>query len=294
MPFAERGSRLRIYYETFGRRDAPPLLLIMGMGFSSRAWSGLPEQLSERFRVITYDNRGAGKTEGAGAVFRVRDMADDALAVLDAAGAGRAGVFGISMGGMVALELTLRHPERVRALALGATFAGWLGSRKPAPSVVGDLVVGGLLSRLGSHRLLGHALVSRERLEDGYPFFSSWIAQGERVLPHVLLQQMTAVTLHATESRLPGIEVPTLVMTGDADRLVPEENSRRIAALIPGARYVVLPGAGHCFPLEQPEATLAELLRFFGEDFPAGEREAVAGDAGVAAGAGEAGSPEGD
>lgn len=272
MPFAERGSRLRIYYETAGSRAAPPLLLIMGMGFSSRAWAELPGHLSERFRVITYDNRGAGKTEGAGAVFRVRDMADDALAVLDAAGVERAGVFGISMGGMVALELTLRHPERVRALALGATFAGWLASRKPSPAVVGDLVVGGLLSRLGSHRLLGHALVSKDQLEEGYPFFSSWIVNGERVLPHVLLQQMTAVTLHATESRLPGIGVPTLVMTGDADRLVPEENSRRIAALIPGARLVVLPGAGHCFPLEQPEATLGELLRFFAEEVPARER----------------------
>ena len=269
MPYVGRERNRRIYFETTGPADAPPLLLIMGMGFSSRAWATLPSLLAERFRVITLDNRGTGRSSGTGAVFRVRDMAEDAVAVLDAAGARKAFVFGISMGGMVALELALRHPERVRALALGATFAGWFRSRKPTPAVVGDLVFGGLLSRLGAHRLLGHALVSKAQLEEGYGSFSSWIVNGERVLPHVLLQQMTAVTLHATESRLPGIRVPTLVLTGDADRIVPEENSRRIAGLIPGARLIVLPGAGHCFPLEQPEATLRELLRFFEAEFPA-------------------------
>ncbi len=294
MPFVERGSRLRIYYETSGPRDAPPLLLIMGMGFSSRAWSELPEHLSDRFRVITYDNRGAGKTEGAGAIFRVRDMADDALAVLDAAGAEKACVFGISMGGMVALELALRAPDRVRALALGATFAGWLGSRKPSPGVVGDLVFGGLLSRLGAHRMLAHALVSKGQLEEAYGSFSTWIVNGERVLPHVLLQQMTAVTLHATERRLPGLRVPTLVLTGDEDRLVPEENSRRIAGLIPGARIVVLPGAGHCFPLEQPEATLRELLKFFAEEVPAREGTGPARGGASAGRPNEEGFPEGD
>ena len=273
MPFAERSDRLRLYYETVGPRDAPPILLVMGMGFSSRAWAELPEHLSERFRVITLDNRGTGRSSGTGAVFRVRDMAEDAVAVLDAAGARKAFVFGISMGGMVALEVALESPERVRALVLGATFAGWLGSRKPSLAVISDIVVGGVLSRMGMHRLLGHALVSREQVEGGFERFSSWIANGERALPHVLVQQMTAVTLHAATSRLPGIRVPTLVLTGDADRLVPAENSRRLAALIPGARLAILPGAGHCFPLEQPEATLAELLRFFGGEVP---RELVA------------------
>ena len=268
MPYVERAGDRRVYFETRGRPDAPPLLMIMGMGFSSRAWATLPDQLAERFRVVTFDNRGTGRSSGSGAVFRVRDMAADAAAVLDAAGAGRSLVFGISMGGMVALELALEHTERVRALALGATFAGWLGSRKPSPAVMGDILLGGVLSRMGMHRLLGHALVSREQVEGGFERFSSWIANGERALPHVLVQQMTAVTLHAATSRLPGIRIPTLVLTGDADRLVPAENSRRLAALIPGARLAILPGAGHCFPLEQPEATLAELLRFFGGEVP--------------------------
>ncbi len=263
MPTLERGRR-RLWYETVGKKDAPPLLLIMGMGFSSRAWGSLPERLAGQYRVITFDNRGTGRSTGTGIGFLVRDMADDAAAVLDEAGADRAFVFGISMGGMAALELALRHPERVRALVLGATFASWLKSRKPSVPVVGDLVVGGALSRAGAHGLLGHALVSMETLRADFEGFSSWISSAERASPRVLLQQMTAITFHAAAGRLSTLNVPTLVLTGDRDRIVPAENSRRLAEAIPGARLVILPGAGHCFPLERFDDTCRELTRFFG------------------------------
>src|SRR5512141_1835413 len=260
-----RSERRRLWFETTGADDAPPLLLIMGMGFSSRAWGSLPQRLAEDYRVITFDNRGTGRSTGTGFGFRVKDMADDAAAVLDAAGAGRAFVFGISMGGMAALELALRHPERVRALVLGATFASWLKSRKPSVSVVSELLVGGALSRVGAHGLLGRALVSVEHLRADFDAFSKWIVNGERVSPKVLLQQMTAVTRHDAMKRLGDLSMPTLVLTGDRDRLIPAENSRRLAGAIPGARLVLLPGAGHCFPLERFEDTSRELRQFFGE-----------------------------
>ena len=262
MPIAERG-KVKLHYETFGRKDAPPVLLIMGMGFSSRAWGPLPERLAERYRVVTFDNRGAGRSTSAGLVFRVKDMADDAAAVLDAAGAANAFVFGISMGGMVAMELALRHPVRVKAMALGATFAGWLGSRKPSILTTSNVLVGGLLSRLGAHQMLGRALVSRETAKRDPNALGAFIVKGERVNPQVLFQQMTAVTLHASSEKLAALRVPTLVLTGDQDRLVPEENSRRLAELIPEARFVLLPGAGHCFPLERFDDTLREVTAFF-------------------------------
>ena len=264
MAFAERG-KARLHYQTFGRKDAPPLLLIMGMGFSSRAWGPMPERLAERYRVVTYDNRGAGRSKGAGALFRVKDMADDAAAVLDAAGIANAYVFGISMGGLVAMELALRHPVRVKAMALGATFAGWLGSRKPSVLTTTDVLVGGLLSRLGAHGMLGRALVSRETAKRDPKALAEFIVNGERVDPLALVQQMTAVTLHASSEKLKALRVPTLVLSGDQDRLVPEENSRHLAGLIPGASFVLLPGAGHCFPLERFEETVQELVLFFEE-----------------------------
>ena len=272
MPTTARGKR-RLWFETTGKDSAPPLLLIMGMGFSSRAWGSLPQRLAEHYRVITFDNRGTGRSKGTGIGFRVKDMADDAVAVLDAAGAERAFVFGISMGGMAALELALLHPRRVRALVLGATFASWLKSRKPSVQVMSELVAGGALSRVGAHGLLGHALVSLEHLRTDFDAFSKWIVDGERVSPRVLLQQMTAVTLHDSMKRLPELRMPTLVLTGDRDRLIPAVNSRRLAEAIPGARLVFLAGAGHCFPLERFEETCRELQHFFSEVAAAEERK---------------------
>lgn len=262
MPYADRGTH-RLWYETLGREGAPPLLLVMGMSFSSRAWGPLGETLSADFRVVVFDNRGAG---GSGAPLRpygMGDLADDAAAVLDSAGVEAAHAFGISMGGMIALELALRHPARVKAMALGGTFAGWRESRKPSAPVVGDLLAGTVLSRLGSHRLIARALVADGTRETDFARFAAWIENAGRVRPHVLAQQLAAVTGHDAASRLGEIRVPTLVLAGAEDRLVPVENSRRIAEAIPGARLVLLPGAGHCFPFERFEATVRELTDFF-------------------------------
>lgn len=264
MPYANRGTH-RLSYETVGRVDAPPLLLVMGMSFSARAWGPLPERLAEVFRVVVFDNRGAGESTAPLRPFGIGNLADDAAAVLNAAGAGPAFVFGISMGGMIALELALRHPGRVKALALGATFAGWRESRKASLPVMAEVIAGGALSRMGSHRLIAGALVSKELAGSDLARFGAWIQTTGRVSPRVLAQQLAAVTVWDATSRLCEIRVPTLALTGDADQLVPVENSRRIVESIPGARLVLLPGAGHCFPLERFEETARELTGFFRE-----------------------------
>ena len=262
MPFLDRGTH-RLSWETLGRAEAPPLLLVMGMSFSARAWGPLPQRLARDFRVVVFDHRGAGESTAPLRPFGIGDLADDAAAVLEAAGAGPARVFGISMGGMVALELALRHPERVQALALGATFAGWRTSRKATAAVTVQLVAGGFLSRLGSHGLVARALVSPALSRADLERFGAWVGGAGRVSPRVLSQQVAAVTAWDASGRLGEIRVPTLVLTGDADRLVPLENSRRLAEAIQGARLVLLRGAGHLFPLERFEETERELAAFF-------------------------------
>jgi pimeloyl-ACP methyl ester carboxylesterase len=128
---------------------------------------------------------------------------------------------------------------------------------------VGDLLAGGVLSRLGWHRLLGQALVSAEMAETDLPRFGAWVENAGRVGARTLAQQTAAVLLHDSGGRLGEIRVPTLVLAGDADRLVPLENSMRLAEAIPGARLAVLRGAGHCFPLERFEETVREVAGFF-------------------------------
>lgn len=262
MPVVDRGSH-RIHFEVVGRADAPPLLLVMGMGFSSRAWHTLPALLRDDFRVVVFDNCGTGRSSAPRALRRTRHMAEDAIAVLDALGLARVFVFGISMGGMVAQELALQHPERVRALALGATFAGHLRSAKPPVGVALELLRAALRGERVAPEQLARLLVSRAYFGADRAGFERWMRTVEPVRAAVALRQLLAVVLHETRRRLPALRVPTLVITGDADRLVPPANSHELARLIPGARLVLLPGAGHVFPVERPAETVAELRRFF-------------------------------
>ena len=257
MPLLERG----IHFETYGDRSNPPLLLIMGLAVSAKAWDRLPQLMAERFFVIAFDNRGTGKSLRRGFAYRMRQLADDAAHVLDAAGVQQAHVFGISMGGMIAQELALRHPSRVRSLALGATLASWRHGIAPTLRTKWDFFV--LHLGRDQEERLGRLLVSAEWNEKNPGAARKWLLSAERTALRFAVAQMLAVGRHNTLKRLSQIHAPTLVITGSADRIIPPANSEMIAAAIPGARLLVLPGAGHCFPLEQEEATVRALTDHF-------------------------------
>ena len=261
MPAAGRDG-YSIHYEVSGPPDAPPLLLVMGLGLSSRGWDRLPERLEKRFRLILLDNRGTGRSDALTGSYRISDFADDAAAVLSAAGVsaggGGANVFGVSMGGMIAQELTLRHPGLVRSLALGATFASWLRSTRPGPGVGLRLLGVNLLRKRALH-LLASILVSPEFERDHPDEFRRWIRHAGVGKGATVMRQVGAITRHSTLRRLDRITCPTLIVTGTADRLVPPENSHVLQARIPGARLVELTGVGHVFPLER-EVEVVSLL----------------------------------
>jgi pimeloyl-ACP methyl ester carboxylesterase len=184
------------------------------------------------------------------------------VAVLDAEGISSAAVFGISMGGMVAQELALRFPGRVKALALGATFGSFRGSEKPALEAIVDLLLLNCGARFATAERVGRLLVSRAFRQRAFQWLHDDAGQTSSLWP--ALGQLAAVVRHGPAERLRAIRVPTLVISGDADRIVPVENSYRLAALIPAARLRILPGAGHAFPLEREEVTAALLLEHFG------------------------------
>ena len=260
MPFLDCEG-YRLHYRVRGAPASPPLLLIMGMAMPASAWITLPGRLTDRFKVIVLDNRGTGHSTAPRGRFGIRDMADDVVRVLDAAGVDRAFVFGISMGGMIAQELALRHPRRVRGLVLAATFCGHRRSHKPRVAVAADLALAVLSSR--RMKPMARLLVSKRFFAESPNGFVTWFSRTRPAPLRIVTRQIAAVLRHEAESRLGSIRVPTLVLSGDRDRMVPVENSRRLAALIPGARMVELAGAGHAFPFEREDETVRLITEHF-------------------------------
>jgi pimeloyl-ACP methyl ester carboxylesterase len=262
MPFCERDGHA-IYFKAQGDPTAPPLLLVMGLALSSRAWYRLPSRLSPRFRVIVFDNRGTGRSPGRASPYRMGALADDAAAVLRANDV-RSGacVFGVSMGGMIAQELALRHPELVRALALGCTFASWRAARRPRATVALDVALATLQPWRGLAPL-GHVLFSDEFVRQSGDEIARWLAVTDPCRVTQLVLQLRAIAGHSTLDRLRELTTPTLVLSGDADRLVPVANSHALAERIAGARLQLLPRAGHVFPLEREDETVRALEDHF-------------------------------
>jgi pimeloyl-ACP methyl ester carboxylesterase len=226
-----------------------------------RAWV---RELERDHRVITPDNRGSGFSRDLDGPFSIADMADDVAAVLDDAEVADADVFGISMGGMIAQELALRHPERVRTLILA-------GSRPPNP----DFEPPGLATRwlLIQPPARGTSLAQFfDRLwsfaaapgfAEAHPGVIDEITRQslERPTPRAtLINQSRAMAAWGHAERLGGIVAPTLVVHGRLDRLSPVQNGRNLAAAIAHSRYVELPDVGHLVPHEAPDLT-AELIR---------------------------------
>jgi pimeloyl-ACP methyl ester carboxylesterase len=254
-------SGTELYYERAG--EGEPMLLIQGMSATRLAWGRqFLDPLRRSFDTIVFDNRGMGDSGQAELPFAIADLAADTAGLLDALEIETAHVVGISMGGMIAQELALAHPERIRTLTIGASYCGGPKGILMAPE---DLQMLGAAYASGEREQVFRAMweinLSPDfRAEDSR--FAAFTEMGS-ALPApqpVVLQQMRACGAHDTHERLGRISLPTLVIHGDVDRLLRYDNGRQIAALIPGARLETLEGVGHMFWWEQPERS-AELIR---------------------------------
>jgi pimeloyl-ACP methyl ester carboxylesterase len=263
---------VRIYWEEEGPAgagagqagDAPAdaVLLVMGLGATLEWWYRIRPALSERYRTILFDNRGVGKSDVPPPPYSIAQMADDAVAVLDAAAVDRAHVIGLSMGGFIAQELALRHASRVRSLVLGCTSCGGRDAVPAEKAARVALTARASMTREEAMRAIApftfDPSTPRDALEREFA-----IRLSATVSDAGYFAQLQAIRdWSGTLSRLSMVAAPTLVMHGETDRLVPAENGRIIAGAIPNARLVMLPHASHIFFTDQFEAARDALLAF--------------------------------
>lgn len=269
MPTAQING-INMYYEEQGSGE--PLLMIMGLSGHVMHWLFQAPALAPHYRVVTFDNRGAGRSDAPPGPYSTRQMADDAAALLEHLGIERARVVGWSMGGMIAQELVLAHPQRVERLVLLASLAkvkpyghAWLTFGEQARER--ELEPRGLalwsMPWLYTPAFMTNTQMVEAALNqvaaDPYPIGAQGFAG-----------QSAACRAHDALDRLSGITAPTLVLVGAEDILTPPEYSREMAARIPGARLQLLERGGHGISLEYPQLVNDALLAFLAERQPAG------------------------
>jgi pimeloyl-ACP methyl ester carboxylesterase len=269
MPRVEANG-LHFEYDTFGRPDGPPLLLISGLGSQMISWDeGFCELLADRgFRVVRFDNRDVGlstRLDHLGTFdlfavaggsqlppYRLEDLADDASGIMDALRIDAAHVVGASMGGMVAQLLAIRHRPRVLSLTSIMSGPGGTDSVGPTPEAMGALLKPPPADREG---LIEHGVWVSSRFA-GPRYFDPEEARRKRTRAVDRSTNVAGAARHlaavaAAPSRieqLQALDVPALVVHGEVDPLLPVENGRRVAEAIPGARLLLLPAVGHDIP----------------------------------------------
>ncbi len=254
-------GEVELDYERSG--SGPPLLMIMGRSGTYAHW-GEPflERLRGDFELVLYDHRGVGASTCLQGPVTIREMAKDAAGLLSALELDSAHVLGISMGSMIAQELALAEPQLIRTLTLGCTYCGGPGSVHTAEHVlksVGEAIASGVRERV--IRASWEANISPLFATDGAAWASFLeISLRRRVSLEVIVAQTQACIAHDTSARLHEIALPTQIIHGTVDQVLPVQNGRMVAELIPESSLELLEDVGHLFFWERPKHA-AELLR---------------------------------
>ncbi len=238
------------------RGEGPPVLFIQGTGTHGDGWRPQVDELSGRFRCLTFDNRGMGNSQPHRGPLTVEQMAEDARALLDSQGWASAHVVGHSLGGLIALQLALDAPRRIRSLSLLCTFAR---GRDAAPLTPWMLWTG-MRTRIGTRRMRRHAflklvmppsvlaMADRDALGES---LASLFGHDIGDLPPIVNAQLMAMRACNLRPRLAELaNVPALVMSAEHDRIAPPNVGRALAEGMARARFVEIPDAAHGLPIQ--------------------------------------------
>lgn len=262
MPYTSSADGSRVFYETFGKRDGEPLLLVQGLGQDHNGWLLQRFPFGARHRCLAVDNRGVGRSDKPEGPYDLEQMADDLVRVLDHAGIESAHVCGVSMGGILSQILAVRNPERVRSLVLASTACHhhpWRRELLEDWAVQAQTLGMGGFARRNLRWIVGVRAIRR--------FWPAMHLLGPVAfdLPlHAFVAQIQAIldTDDSLRSELHHIAVPTLVIVGSQDILTPQGDSEELAAQIPGARLAVIRGGAHGAMVEHAGDFNATVLGF--------------------------------
>ncbi len=262
LPFVENQGA-KIYWDERGTGE--PVLLIMGLGWTSHMWYRTRKLLDDAgYRTIAFDNRGVGQSSMPTGPYPLAVMASDAAAVLGAAGVSRAHVYGVSMGAMIAQELTLANPERVATLVLGCTQAGGSSAVHPDAETMQALMRDDLSGEEAARAVSPFIYASTtppDRIEEDLAVRLPWLPTRA-----AYMAQLQGVMVWESYGRLDRIQKPTLVLHGDADRLVPYANGKLVAGRIAGAKFLTLPGAAHIYSTDSPGVSEKAVQEFLAQN----------------------------
>ncbi len=261
------GPRTLAYTEILPANPRGTVLFLSWLGGSRLGWSEVLADLGSEYRVLAPDHRDTGDSSPDAEPFLLSDLADDDAAFLNALNAAPAVVVGLSMGGMVAQHLALRHPELVRGLVLVATTPGGAGGSPATERGRAALFLPAELEA-GERARQAMTLMTAPGFTDAHPEVLDLAEARGRQHPMGLetyKRQFRAIRAHDTAGGLADIHVPTLVIHGDSDDLIPLPDGLRLASGIPGAQLRVYPGTGHMPQLERREEFLADVRGFLAE-----------------------------
>lgn len=265
MPKAQANG-IELYYEMHG--EGKPLVLISGLGYPMWQWHKMLPFLAEHFTVITFDNRGVGQSDQPAGPYTAQMLAADTVGLLDALNIEKAIVMGHSMGGFIAQAIALDFPQRVDKLVLCSTNFGGPHHVPVTPEAMKVLtdVTSDALTRLRNGLAVstapGWAQKNPEMIEEWVKWrvanpiepgpYQSQLAIGLGLLPEAA----------AFEAKLPAVDVPTLILFGEHDKVVPPANAELLSKQIKNSQVVIFSDAGHFFPIEIPEAASRAVIQF--------------------------------